>query len=282
MKPHHTELLYQQLETEAEYDEALQKAASKVRRAAFQLQEAENGLTGIAKFAPRWTGIGSTARTRINEARERLHSAKREVANIQRQVWDTQNALDVLMFNQLKHGEDEELRKSEDMRGFYPMARKRIEVFQTCVFNFLKSLGQTRGAMSATYNVTTKEYSEAAKQRVQEAIKEARKLDAALEDLAELSKEFKRKSRGTRYSKIDIPTFEHVGYEKFVRDTIKKPIAQAQMAFEHTLKGCEQLKDEGIEFAYEQVDHAESLHKELTNELVRKAWQKLQTSHLSK
>lgn len=280
MKERHTQLLFQQLESEAAQRAALQEASTEVNQAERELYAAEKSLSGLAKWAPKWTGIGSAQKAEIEKAQARLRAAKQEAGNIQKALWNTQNALDVLMFNKLRADDDPEFRKSEEMRGFYTVARKRIEVFQTCVSNFLKSLGQTRGAMSASYNAASKQYSDAAKERMRESIREAQKLDMSLEDLLSLSEEFKEKSRGTRYASIHIPTFAQVGYEKFVRDTIKEPIGPAQIAFECTLAECEQLKDEGIEDALDQVDHAESLHKEITDELVRRAWEELQKSHL--
>jgi hypothetical protein len=172
--------------------------------------------------------------------------------------------------------------RSFTINGFYADARQRIGKFRDTVQNFLKAIGEARGAMSASYNQDSKTYSAHAQDRIKDAIRVAIEVDRAVEDIARLNDEFATKSRGSIYSSITLPTFGRAQYERKVRCIVKEPIGPAQIGFEKLLAECEQLHDEGIDEAYDILRQAEGDHTEVTDRYVTQEWRKHQARILSK
>jgi endonuclease IV len=148
------------------------------------------------------------------------------------------------------------------------------------VRDFLKALGQARGAMSTGYNRADDNYSQNAKNSLEVALKLALKLDLAVSDITLLNAEFKAKATNTPYSQISMPNFSHADYEAGVRRARTLPIAQAQIEFEKTLEYCEQLHDEGISDIIEEINALENTHEDIMLKIVREHWRGQQSEIL--
>jgi len=266
-------LFEQQLLREHDLRHRLEVAGLNRKKAEFAVAEAENELTGMSKLFP---FMGREQRAAIESAQRRLQHWAEKEANYANQHVESETELDVVTLAKIREEGAGEYLKGQTMKDFYGLARERVEVFQMRVRDFLKALGQARGAMSTGYNLSQEDYSSTAKERLQVALKVAHNLDIALSDIEVLNAEFKTKAKGTTYSKIEMPSFNHIEYEAGVRRASSLPIAQAQMEFEKTLDACEQLHDEGIGEVFEQIDTLEKSHENLMLKIVRKCWQDLQ------
>ena len=167
------------------------------------------------------------------------------------------------------------------IKDFYGLARKRVEVFRMRVRDFLKALGQARGAMSTGYNNASNQYTSVAVERLKIAQESGRNLDIALADIELLEAEFQAKASGTGNDDIKMTEFSHIEYEQGVRSATTLPIAQAQMQFDQTLEDCEELRDRGIDDTIQEIDRLENTHEDLMLEIVQKFWRKEQQQLLN-
>jgi hypothetical protein len=220
--------------------------------------------------------LGKETKSKLLAAQSTLEARRREQAISQEALKEVRQHLDRLMQQNMRDANDPELVQAESMHQLFREAERDISEFNKRVTHFRKSLGETRGAMSAGYDGTHKCYSTAAKDRMQGALKSAQSLDVALNRINHLSREFASRVRGTQFCGIDIPRFDEVDYTSFVRRTVKLPIGQAQLAFERMLETCEQLSDEGIGLAFQQLESANEEHQTITHGIIRKHWQSLQ------
>lgn len=248
---------------------------------AIQLCEtAERELDQLKAQIPTWTRmlplLGKDAKGKLSTTQTLLAARQREQACAQQALEEVQQHLDQLMQQKMRGENDPELVQTDGMHQLFREAERDISEFNKRVTHFRKSLGETRGAMSAGYDGTHKCYSTAAKDRMDCALKSAQSLDAALNRINHLSHELASRVRGTQFRGINIPRFDEVNYTNFVRRTVKLPIGEAQLAFERMLKACEQLGDEGIGLAFQQLESAREEHQTITHGIIRKHWKTLQ------
>lgn len=180
----------------------------------------------------------------------------------------------------LEQEKDSAYLHSLKVNGFFGTSQRRLEKFREAVEAFLKAIGQSRAAMSSSYNSEEGTYSPHARALIDEAIRAGARVDEAVEDIVELNGDFATKTDGSIYSSITLPDFGRAQYERKVRRIAKEPIGPAQIAFEKLLEECERLCDKGIQHAYEILRQAEGDHREVTDDYVTQTWRELQAELL--
>lgn len=247
------------------------------KKARFALVEAEQEVGPLGKLLPFW---GKSEKAAIESAANRLEHWERKERDYEAKHDEVMTQLDVSTLTTIREQGAKEYLKGQKIKDFFSLARERVDVFRMHVRDFLKALGQARGAMSTGYNNANGDYSANAKERLNIALESARKLDRALSDLELLKAEFRSKANGTSYSKIKMPGFEQVNYEAGVRMASTLPIAQAQEEFEKTLVHCEQLHDQGIDDVIGEINTQENDHEDIMLEIVRGYWRDQQAKLL--
>lgn len=239
------------------------------KKARFTLIEAEEEIDALGKLFP---FFNKSEKAAVESAANRLAHWEHKENDYLAKHDEAVKQLDVSTLAVIREKGEEEYLKGQKIKDFFSLARERVDVFRMHVRDFLKALGQARGAMSTGYNNVGEDYSKNAKERLNIAIESARKLDRALSDLELLNAEFKAKATGTSYSRIKMPGFRPVNYEAGVRTASSLPIARAQEEFEKTLDYCEQLHSEGIDDVIEEIGAQESAHEDIMLEIIRGYW----------
>lgn len=266
------DLLYeQQLLREHDLLHRVEVADLNSKKAQLSLAEAEKEVKGLGlgRLLP---FMAKAEKATIETAVQRLEHWKKKKTEYLSEHAEAEQQLDISTLTHIREHGAEEYLKGQKIKDFYGLAQERVDVFRMRVRDFLKALGQARGAMSTGYNNATEDYSQNAKDRLDVALRVAHKLDIALSDVELLNAEFKAKAEGTPYSKIKMPSFSQVEYEAGVRRARTMPIAQAQAEFEKTLSDCEQLHDEGIGEVIDEINDLKHSHEDIMREIVREYW----------
>jgi len=272
------DLYDQQLLHEHDLKQSAEMAGLNKKKAELTLIEAQKEIKGLKKYLP---FLGKEERNTIESAQNKFEQWSEKERAYLAQLAECEQQLDVITLAKIRNERPPEYENGIAIKDFYGMARKRVEVFRMRVRDFLKALGQARGAMSTGYNNAANEYTSIAIERLRIAQESGRKLDIALADIELLESEFRSKASGTGKDDIKMTQFSHVEYERGVKSATSLPIAQAQMRLDQTLKDCENLRDHDIDSNLEKIDRMEDSHEELMLEIVRKFWRKEQKKLLS-
>lgn len=257
--------LHKESEVSAEFALLQQEREALLR----SIDAAQGNVKGVTKFLP---FLGKNAKAEIANKSAEVEALDKKLEKVKAQRQELHELLNTFAERALQKRKDPGLEKSVQGKGFFRSIRVRLENFRETTAKFLKALGEARGAMSVNYDRANQKYSEQAVEQMKAAVAAAKKVDAEISQLEKIGEEFRATAKDTPFQRIVLPQLGAPNYAKALSQASQKPIGEAHGVFENILKECENLRDEGIDEAIEELESAEGDHEALYQEFLAEEW----------
>lgn len=225
-------------------------------------QDRKKKFGTLAPFARMVSGDAGVLKERKEESAAIFSKREKELASAREE-------LENLVAQHLSET-SQDYQKAIKLRQYFE--RKHLSAFEKRIGEFLKELGQVRGAIASGYDREKKRFSENAYRQFEDTLYAALQLDTAIRAFNQSADAYDEYAKQQDTNAVEFPHIEDRDYRKWIGHLKEMDLVKAMGEFDALIDSIEIIRKKGVAEIAENLGKASAEHEYFIESLVRQSW----------